>query len=299
MERLANNLFDYRSPYTLGKRVHFRLLELFVVVYTLVFCWEWGWYIQKIETVLLPLGIANHIDVSFMFDHNISVVNAAVISVLCLLGFFRLLTRYAYLGALLLFHLQYVSRYCLGEISHGSNFVGMSLLGLALALICFNEPQQRRGFTLGFLYFFLGLGYTSAGVSKLIGTGLAWADGRHLWLWIGERRVDTFSIFGAFEPNALQNLILQDVRLATLVLTFGLLTELSGVLMWWRRSRYVVILLLIGMHIGVALAMNILFDMYIYELALLLPWWLLIDRVRSRSGASLARLLPRERHPAT
>ena len=137
MQRLLNTLstelFASDSPETRGERLFVRLVEGFLLAYTLHFCWDWGFYIQRnITEVILPLGIAQYIDVSFLFDHYLAVGNAALVTALGLMGFFRL-WRPSYAAALALFHLQYTARYSLGEISHGSNLVGMGILGLALA----------------------------------------------------------------------------------------------------------------------------------------------------------------------
>lgn len=200
---LRRELFSDFASDTTGTHLYFRGVELFLVGYAFYYCWDWGIYIQQnISSVLLPLGLANYIDVSFMFDHNVALINAALVGVLGLVGFFRLWPP-AYLLALFAFHLQYVARYSLGEISHGSNLVGMGVLGLGLALLFFRDEEHRRRFTFGFLYFFIGLGYTSAAVCKLIGTGITWPDGRHLLMWIAERKVDTLSKFGSFEPSFL------------------------------------------------------------------------------------------------
>lgn len=282
LRRLTRDLFDFERPGTTGEHLHFRLLEFVLAGAAGHLCWTWGWYIQQnVSEPLLRLGFAQYLDVSFMFDHYIAVGNALLIIGLLALGFFRA-WRPAYLAALLLFHLQYVSRYILGEISHGSNLVGMGVLGLGLAHLWFSEERLRRRFTFGFLYFFIGLGYTSAGFCKLIGTGITWANGHHLWMWIAERKVDVMSEVGAFEPNLLQEIILSDVTVATLVLSFGHLVELAGVLAWWRRVRYPVMLLLVSMHIGIILSMNIVFFWTTTLLCLLaLPWGTFYDRVRA------------------
>jgi len=289
LQRLGRELFGFERPETTGDRIHFRVVEFVLVVAAAHLCWTWGWYIQyNVSEPLLRLGLAQYIDVSFLFSHYLAVGNAILIVGLLILGLFRV-WRPAYFVALLLFHLQYVSRYILGEISHGSNFVGMGILGLGLAHLVFTDPQMRRRFTFGYLYFFIGLGYTSAGVSKLIGTGLTWSDGRHLWMWIAERKVDVMGKFGTFEPNLLQELILSDVAIATLVLAFGHLVELSGVLVWWRRFRYPVMGLLVSMHIGIAFSMNIMFWWTTIILALLmLPWGTLADQVRAVGWTSEA-----------
>ena len=281
---LRRELFGDFASDTTGTRLYFRGVELFLVGYAFYYCWTWGVYIQQnISAVLLPLGLANYIDVSLMFDHYVAPINAVLVGVLGLIGFFRL-WRPAYLLALFAFHLQYVARFCLGEISHGSNLIGMGVLGLGLALLIFKKEEYRRRFTFGFLYFFIGLGYTSAAVCKLIGTGVTWPDGRHLLMWIAERKVDTLSKFGAFEPSILQEMVLQDYHYGTLFLLVGLLTEAISFLMWWRKFRYVVVLLVVGMHFGIFLTMNIFFHASTYLLVLLaLPWHRIIDSMLERS----------------
>jgi len=280
---LRRELFSGFASDTTGTWLYFRGVELFLLTYTVYFCWTWGEYIQQnISSVLLPLGLANYIDVSFMFDHNVALINAVLVGVLGLVGFVRL-WRPAYLLALFAFHLQYVARYSLGEISHGSNLVGMGILGLGIALLAFRSEERRRRFTFGFLYFFIGLGYTSAAVCKLIGTGITWPDGRHLLMWIAERKVDTLSKFGAFDPSVLQEMVLYDYHFGTLFLLVGLLTEAISFLMWWRKLRHVVVLLVVGMHIGIFLTMNIFFHASTYLLLLLgLPWHHIIDYVLDR-----------------
>lgn len=267
------NLLDYEQEPTKGEVLHFKFFELFVIAYVIFFAWDWGPYIQQIGEVVLPLGIAQYIDISFMFNNGVSLINAALMTVFALLGFFRILPRYSYVIAFLCFHLHYVSRYSLGEISHGSNIIGMSFLALALSLLLFKDPKICRRFALGFTIFFVGLGYTSAGVSKLIGTGISWPEGSHLWLWIGERRVDVLSAGGAFSLNWIQELSLEYRWLATLSLLFGLLAEFFGFLFWFKKTRPYIATALIGMHIGIYLTMNIMFDVYIYELLILgFPW---------------------------
>ncbi len=301
IQTLSHELFAFDRTETRGDRIYFRMLELFIVAYAVWYCWDWGVYMQaNITSVLLPLGLAQYIDISFMFDHYLGPANAALVAVLGLVGFFRL-WRPAYLLALLAFHLQYVARYSLGEISHGSNLIGMGVLGLGLALLVFRSEFHRQRFTLGFLYFFIGLGYTSAAFCKMIGTGITWPDGHHLLMWIAERKVDTIAKFGAFEPSILQELVLQDVRFGTLFLLIGLLTEFISFLMWWRKYRYVVVMLVVGMHIGIVLTMNIFFHASTYLLLLLgIPWNRVIDRILEWVPALPAPSLtpPSPREPA-
>lgn len=298
LDTLGRHLFGADGPETRGDRLYFRIVEFFILGYAVWFCWDWGLYIQQnISSVLLPLGFANYVDVSFLFGHNVALLNTGLVALLGGLGFFRL-WRPAYLLALVAFHFQYVARYSLGEISHGSNLIGMGVLGLGVALVAFRSESVRRRFTFGFLYFFIGLGYTSAAVCKLIGTGIMWPDGRHLLMWIAERRVDTLSKFGAFEPNVLQEWVLTDYRVGTAILLFGLFTEAVSFLMWWRPYRYPVVLLVVGMHFGIYATMNIFFAASTYFLILLsLPWNRVFDALLEADapGLSLSDVLPRRR----
>lgn len=282
MIALWNNLFDFSTSLTRGQWLHCRLVELFVVSYAIWFSWEWGLYIPRIEAVALPLGLAQYLDITVLFGGPWPLVNAAACTLFTLLGLARR-GRWSYLAAFASLHLQYVSRYCLGEISHGSNFIGMSLLGLGLALPLFAAERDRMRFALGFMFFFFGLAYTSAAFCKLIGTGLDWADGLHFWLWSAERQVDVLSKTGAFVPNPLQALALEYRWLGTLLLGFGLVAELAGVLLWSRRWRGFELVALAGMHLGIAFSLDIFFEAFFYQLVLLLPaWGGLFDRLLAR-----------------
>jgi hypothetical protein len=279
MTYLLRNLFGFEVDETRGDRIFFRVLEAFIVGFTVYLAWTWALYTQRIEVVVLPLGIAQYVDISFMFDHGISVIVAALLTGALTLGFARISTGPAYLVALLLFHLQYVARYSLGEISHGSNMLGMSVMGLAVGFLVFRDPAFQRKFALGFIYFFVGIGYTLAAFCKLIGTGINWPDGRHLWMWINERGIDLLSTYGHFDPNIAQQLILADYRFGTMALAFGLLTEFFGFLMWFRKTRYLIVLMIIGMHMGILITMSIFFDAFTIQLILLgFPWAYWLDR---------------------
>lgn len=278
MHTLLKNLFDFEREETPGEVLFYRFFELVMTYWVLYFAWKWGFYILRIRDVVLPLGLAAHVDVSFMFGHGLSLVNAAAITGLMGLGLFRR-GRFAYLGALALMHLQYVARFSLGEISHGSNVIGMALLAMGLGAVLFRDRTRMHRFVFGFLYFFLGLGYVSAATCKLVASGPLWVDGTHLWLWIAERTVDTFSLSGTLSHNALQELILASRPLGTAILTFGLLTEALAFLMWFRRTRPWVMTLLIMMHVGILLSMKINFPANnVLLLLLAYPWGSWIDR---------------------
>ncbi len=279
---LLRNLFEFERPQTTGELIFFKGFELFLLLAVSNLAWSWGFYVLRISDVVLPLGIARYADVTFMFDHHLSLINAATITGLMLAGFFRV-TKYAYFAGFLLLHLQYAARYVLGEIPHSSNLVGMTLLGLSLAMLLFSDDRHRRRFTLGFTYFFVGLGYTLSAVCKLIGTGLSWPAGRHLWMWINEKSIDTFAKTGVLEFNVLQELALSGQGLATFFLTIGLLTELFAILAWWKKFRMPILVAVIGLHVGICVVMNIFFKLSVYELVLLaFPWASWLDRLPGR-----------------
>ena len=127
-------------------------------------------------------------------------------------------------------------------------------------------------------YFFIGLGYTSAALCKLVATGPTWPAGRHLWMWIQERTVDTFSLTGTVDYNWLQQLALDYGLIATAILTFGLLVEFFAFLMWFKRFRPAIMTLLAGMHIGIMMVMKLAFNANTLVLLLLaFSWATLID----------------------
>jgi hypothetical protein len=277
IDYICNLLFQPGVKETRSWYIYFTLLELLIISLIVTYTWNWAPYITRISDVVLPLGLAQYIDVSFMFNDVLPYVNAVILTVAVIAGFFRL-NRYAYLIAVFAIHFQYISRYSLGEISHGSNMAGLCLLALAAAAIAYGNGVEFRKLAFGLILFFMGMAYTSAGICKLIGTGPHWIDGRHLWLWIGERSVDVMSGDGAFELNLLQEYIIQWHWLATIILLFGLFTELIGVMAWSSYWRPLVITLLVGMHFGIEWSMNISFSSYVYILILVgYPWYRLIE----------------------
>ena len=286
IQKLLHNLFDYERTETTGEILFYRLFELVVIYHAIKYAWRWGPYLSRLGDVVLPLGIAEYVDITFMFTHPLGIINAVAITCIGVVGYLRW-WRPAYLVMLLLFHVQYVARFSQGEISHGSNFVGMAVVAVAAATLAFRDPKLVRRTMLGLCYFFFGLGYTTAAGSKLVGTGLNWPDGRHLWMWIQERAVDTFSMTGTLDYTWLQEWALDYHWLATAILTFGLLTELFGFTMWFKRFRIIIMPLLVGMHIGIWMVMRLTFTSNTYLLILLaFPWALLMDYMIRRLDAS-------------
>lgn len=272
MDRLFQNLFQLEAPHSIGTKIQLRAFELFAVIFTLKYSWEWAFYVPRLSDVVLPLGLANYINVEVFFG-DLAALNAAVITMFCLVPFLFKKFRWWYALAFVLFHLQYVVRFSQGEIPHSANLVGFSLMGLGLAELFFKDIKKSLTFAFGFSLFFIGLGYTSAAISKLVATGITWPDGRHLWLWIGEKSIDILSKTGSFELNWLQELALSDWWIATVILSFGLLTELLGFLIWWKPVRPYITIMLLGMHLGIELSMNILFLAFSIQLVIMgFPW---------------------------
>jgi hypothetical protein len=276
---LKDQLFDPGRKVTSGELIHFKIFELFVVIYVIAYSWSWGLYTQRLnEEVVLPLGLANYMDVSIFFDYNLSLFIAALISVLALAAFLRVGNRWFYLFVMILLHFQYVIRYSQGEIPHSQNLIGLAVMILAAGSVFFPGRLFFPRFVFGGVIFFIGLGYTSAFFSKLIGTGFHWFYGEHLWLWIGEKSVDILSRDGAWEANFLQRLALQHVSVASLILLIGWITELIGFTMWFKKWRMFTTTLLIAMHFGITLTMNIRFDAFVIQLILVgYPWYKLIQ----------------------
>lgn len=280
--RLLDNLFGFDRDETPGEVLFFRIFELFVAVSTVKWAVDWGFYMLRISDVVLPLGIAQYVDISFMYAGPFGLANAGLIAALAALGFLRV-TRWAYLGAFVLLHLQYAARYSLGEIPHSANVLGLTLLGLGIGMAAFHVATQQRRFTMGFAYFFVPLGYTSAAACKLIGTGWWWSDGRHLWMWINEKGIDAFAKTGVLDFNWMQAMALDEWWMATAFLTIGLVSEAGAFLMWWRRFRLPVGLAVIGLHMGIWATMGILFLITTLELVLLtFPWAMWLDYVLPR-----------------
>ena len=277
---LKTALFEPDREVTPGELLFFKFFELFVLIYTVFFSWKWARYTQLRNTeVVLPLGYANYLDVTLFFDHHITFYFAGVITILIIFAWFRLGSRWLYMIVFLLLQLLHFTRFSQGEIPHSHSFIGMSVLCLAVGSLVFGGTKTMPRFVMGTLFFFMGLAYTSAFFSKLIGTGIHWADGRHLWLWISEKSVDILSREGVYNINFLQRAALNSTAFASIVLLFGWVTELFGFTMWWSKFRPYTVTLLIGLHIGITVSMNIRFDAFLLQFIIVgYPWYRIIDR---------------------
>ncbi len=273
-DKIAIQLFEPDREVTPGELVFFKIFELFVVSYTIKYAWEWGLYTQLRNTeAILPLGLANYIDISIFFDHQLSLVLAGLITLLGVFSYFRKGPNWLYAVVFVLLHMQYVIRFSQGEIPHSQNLIGLSVLCLAIGILFFPGENRMPRFVLGAVILFTGLGYTSAFFSKLIGSGIHWFNGEHLQLWIFEKRVDILSREGTHQLNYIQQVALNSSFAASIFLLLGWITELCGFMMWWKKMRPYITLLLIGMHFFITMIMNIRFDVFIYELILIgFPW---------------------------
>ncbi len=281
---IGDQLFEPERAQTSGERIFFKLFELFVVAYTIRFMWEWGLYTQlRNVEVVLPLGLANYYNSAWLFDHNLALINAFIVTALLCAAFFRMGPKWLYMLVMVLFHIQYVVRFSQGEIPHSQNLIGMSVFCFAIGAWFFPAKSEIPRFVMGSIIFFIGLGYTAAFFSKLIGTGINWYDGRHLWLWISEKSIDILSREGVYSPNFLQQMALGSTAVASVILLIGWFTELIGFTMWWKKLRPYTTTLLIAMHFGITLTMNIRFDAFVMQLILVgYPWYKLIDRFQLR-----------------
>jgi hypothetical protein len=270
--RFSRHLFQEPNVPERFRRLHLRLFEVVVAGLSVWMAWKWAVYIRGMSQMTSPVGLAAYVDLSGMLGTSIPYALAAAATVLALLGGTRT-WRYGYLTMVLLMHVLYVTRFSLGKIQHGTMLLGMMLLGIALAVAWFSSEEERRRFAFGYAYFFGGLSYLLAGICKLIGTGVTWPDGQHLWLWIQEKGIDSLAKFGVVDFNLLQELALADYGVATFMLLGGLLTELAGPALWHRRYRPYFGLAVIGMHVGIFFIMDILFYVNIVVVALVaLPW---------------------------
>ena len=298
MSTFLAHLFGFEASETRGERYFAYVFEAFVAVFTLKYAWGWATYAQQLRDVVLPLGVAQYIDISLLFGAW-GYGAAALLTMCVVLGFSRYWS-YGYIAALLLLHLLFAARYSQGEIPHSSNVLGMTLLGFGLGLAAFDVERLRRRFAIGFAYFSVGLGYSVSFFCKMIGTGPHWVDGRHLQLWINEKSVDMFARTGTFDFTIVQSLALDHYWIATAFLTIGAVTELLAFSMWWPRFRIPAVLGVLGLHAGIYMAMRIVFPITTIELILLaLPWACITRQILPSVCSDDECPLPHFRRPAS
>jgi len=279
MTRFFAQLFEFEREETAGETLRFQVFQAFVLGMAVYWAWVWGLDIERIPAIIAPQGIARDIDLSFLAGSQLPLAIAALVT-LCAAGAWPERTARGSLTLLVvLLHVQYVARHCLGKVAHGSQYVGLGILMLTLAAWLMPSGSAQRRFALGSTLLFMGTGYMFAAFSKLFARGLAWPDGHHLWMWIAEKGIDVTSDLGAERLNLVQRLSLEHWWVATALLAGGLVTELCGMLLWFRSTRTYATVAFVGLHVGVYASLGILFDAYIVQLLIVgLPLPLLFDR---------------------
>lgn len=263
-----STVFNFDAEETKLERWFGKAFELFILAVSVRYSWFWALQIQSFQVVVEPVGVGSHVDLSFLLGSPSAFVLAGLVTAVIVLGYTRR-WRYGYFAAIILMHILFAARFSQGKIMHSSYLAAMAFLGIALAVSAFDTESVRRRFALGFTFLFCGLGYTFAGICKLVGTGLSWPNGQHLRMWIGEKAVDTYATHGAVDLNVIQNLVLDHYELATAILIVGLFTELVGFLMWRPCFRFPLLVGLLGLHVGIFLTMNIVFAVTTLVLCLL------------------------------
>lgn len=283
-----STVFNFEAKETKLERWFGKAFELFILAVSVRYAWFWALQIQSFQVVVEPVGVGSHVDLSFLLGSPAAFAIAGLVTGFIALGYTRR-WRYGYFAAIILMHILFAARFSQGKVMHSSYLAAMAFLGIALAVSAFDAESVRRRFALGFTFLFFGLGYTFAGICKLVGTGLSWPDGQHLRMWIEEKAVDTYATHGVVDLNMIQNLVLDHYELATAILIVGLFTELSGFLMWRPCFRLPLLVGLLGLHVGIFLTMNIVFAVTTVALCLLtipaLGFWTGHVRVSGRRRA--------------
>ncbi len=271
MITLFKHSFRFTDHPTPGMKLHYKLFELFVYACLVWFVMHWAAGMATLTSQHSAGGLAHYFPVEWMYGTIFPWINATIITLLLLFGFFRVMPRLLLTSAFILIHFQYVARYTMGKLPHESVFLGMALLAFVLAVWVIPKPSERIRFVFVFLLFFMGLGYVMSGFVKIIGTFLVnpesfWSDGRHLWLWIASRQVSILTAEGTYALNFMQKMAQINWYLATAMLTYGLVAELLGFLLWFDRTRWIGAVLLIGLHTGIGMVMGLFFPFFIAQL---------------------------------
>jgi len=275
--------FGFEAAESWGERATYHVLELFLLQYAVRWAWDWAAVIGTLTRIVEPRGLARDIDLGGLVGGASALVIAALISACALALACGRSRAVAASSLVVLLHVQYVLRHSLGKVTHGSQFVGVGLVMLAVSALAMPSSRSRRRLALVGTRLFIGAGYVCAGLMKLASTGPSWVDGRHLALWISETGIDWLSRAGHIELNALQRSCLDHPALATALLGLGLFAELSGFLLWFRATRAGAAVALIGLHLGIWATLGIRFDSFIGLLVIIglpLPWF--FDRLHAR-----------------
>ena len=84
---ISNNLYGGTEELSKAQNIYFKVFEFFVLYNVIYLAWYWGLYTLKITDVVLPLGIATMIDISFMHGNNLPLINAGLITLVMIAAF--------------------------------------------------------------------------------------------------------------------------------------------------------------------------------------------------------------------
>jgi len=160
------------------------------------------------------------------------------------------------------------------------------------------EPARATladtGFARKLILVMASLFYFSAGFTKLVTSGLTWADG-HAIAYVAEQRRGSYPLAGFVADNPEVSAILS---ILTLIFELGAITMLVS-----RRARWVIIPGLMAMHAGIRLSVGPAYWENILVLSLLLDWrapgeWLgarvrVLDGWLQRAAGAIGGVLPR------
>jgi hypothetical protein len=267
--QFLDSIFEFSRPVTKPDLIHFRVLEAFVCGAAIWASWEWALAISgQIATPAL-LGLAKVTGIPFV-SRTSAVLAATGITVCACSAFARIRPATSYTAVVGLMHLLYVSRWAYGKANHTDNMVGMTIVCLALGYALFRDDEARRvRGVLGFVFVAIGIIYTFAGLAKLRTTGLGWANGAHLQIWIYEAHTGELARFGQSNFTALQTFLLEHTRIGSLLLAGSLAIECCGAAVCFARTRHFALLAMISLHIGIWFVLDIRFSFYMIELLIL------------------------------
>lgn len=246
-----------------------------------------------------PIGIARIIDLTFLANPTVQLIlNICFgLALICyVFGKFRILST----GYLLMHSIGLVSLfYSQGSVGHGYNIVSLVILAQFIAYVVhrLGEPISKPGHKLNVddvaMYFsqqMIAAVYVIAGVTKLIRSGFVYGiipgwvrDLQYVSVQIVKSHDQSY--YAYLDPSILERgnwiagVLLANEFLTRLCFGVGLCLELFAFLMLINR-RWSVLMggLLIVLHVGIAVIMNLHFRENIYVLIIFtlhIPWLLL------------------------
>ena len=258
------------TPYHI---INFKLFEFFIVCNAVYLSWYWGLDMRNWSGIITPHGIAHYVDITFLYVNIFPLINASAITVFSILAFLRIKSKWLYAAVFILLLLHFSAIFSGTKLRHDTHFIGVGILSFSLVTFFFKTHKDKYRFIFGFNIFFMGLGYFLSSMSKLIGTGLHWVDGRNLHIWILRKGTEILTDTGLLDFLPMQLLVLDHIALGTLFLVIGLTVEFLAPFFWFRKTRPISTLAILGMHFGIFITLNISFHMNMIQLIIIgLPW---------------------------